>query len=287
MSTAAFNTNEKIYKLDDDTLFLLRIRAMEDMSAFQTKRKFQSEDDLRSHISSISETKCFFTGLKCMIGESHGKRRRTPLYLYNIWRDISSVIKRRIMNSRFTPAQDDKAFITDIFGFDTFDSLCSAAQGNENIPAENIKVSTDIQDHIAQIFGYNNWMDLASQDSKKYLVSESVLQRAFGIYECKSSLSMPILNHITQYMCNMNWLEYNTPTGRKEAKRKILSRVITPEMKPVINELPPLPMPNKTTIPGIQDGDIIKIEHTDGTSEMYRYTGKEFQQINTNTELCA
>lgn len=287
MRTAACKTNNKIYKLDDETLFLLRIRAMEDVPAYQTNRKFTTEEELRSHINSISETKAFFASLKCAIGEADGCRRRTPISLVTMWKDISYLFRYRSKDPRRNNNKAELQFVADTFGYKSINELSIAAQQTDSTPPVNCKVGVDVQDRIANVFGYKSWIDFTNIDKKKYLVSESVLQRAFGLYNIGSALSLQILNYITQYICDMNWQTYDTPSGRKEARKKILSRVVKPAMKTVINDLVAQTKAKAPQIPGVKEGDIIKIEHADGTMEILRFADGEFHQMSGNNEMCA
>lgn len=125
---------------------------------------------------------------------------------------------------------------------------------------------------VSETWGYFTCLKKAigMKESGKYFVSESVLQRAFGLYKSKSALKESTLNFLTQFICDMNWSEYNTPNGRKMAREKILRRIIKPAMKTVINGL--TSRLHEPVLPKLKEGDKIVIVHIDGSTDTYEYS---------------
>ena len=179
--------------LDKETLMLLRTCAMEAISDIQTNHMFRTEEELYSHLSSISETHKYFRLLKMAIG---------------------------------------------------------------------------------------------TKSNGSYFVSESVLERAYGKYQSASALREETLNYITQFICDMNWKQYNSPKGRKEARERILGRLIKPEKKSPVNAFVASCKPHMPAV-FVKEGDKILIEHTDGSFDTYIFSNGEYKPLINNADKCA
>lgn len=278
-------SQDKIFSLDQDTLFLFKVRAIEDISTLQTNRKFTSLEDLKSYTDTISTKHNFFKYLQEEIGVSNnGTCRRSPIKIKNVWdivkNKLSSFPTSRIMKC-------DIEYLSNVFGFATSDDFNHAIFSTASKYLETGMIEKETQDKIAEAMGYKDWFHLKNTSDDKYLISVSVLKRAFGHVTCNSAIKEQSLNIITQYICNMNWLEYNTNEGRKNAFDSIIKRMVKPKMNTVIGQLYGQNKVKNTSIPEIKEGDILTVTHADGSTDIYEYVGGEYHKRSKNTEMCA
>ena len=289
MQPSTFKTTpDKITALDSQTLFLLRVRAMEDIPGLQTNRRFHSIDELTSHISTLTESAMYFRELKYAIGTNERgdkRRRRIALKINNVWNEVSHFLSHQVTVGKLGRLHHID-YLPSVFGFASVDEMIEAAETRGFKYEGEGKVDVDVLDCIAMALGFRGWIEFAEQDEDVYLISESVLQRMYGLHKCKSTLRESTLNSITQYICDMNWREYNTPEGREKAYKSIVGRLVKPEMKTHIASL--YDTKAKTTpIPGVKDGDRITVTHPDGSTETYEYRDGNYHLQSNNKEMCA
>lgn len=278
---------ERICRLDEDTTLLFYARAMQDVDTIQTSKIFRSEAELRSHIDTISKSRLLFTEIKKAIGTQDGTCRRKAIKLKNMWGHINALFMNHKKTVRIPKDKESMWGVAELFGFGNVDDFMIAAMSKHYKIESEDWASKDAQDYVARVFQFKDWREMSKYDDAKYLVSEAVLQRALGIYDTKNALKETSLNYIMQYVCNMNWKEYDTPKGREEAKAMVLGKLIKPLKTTSINEMHQTSHALTTPLPNLKEGDKVRLEHADGSTDTFVYIGGHLKPIAELQELCA
>jgi len=265
------NYQSNFYKLDSETLFLLRSCALLYIEDYEAPRKFESESDLKAHLKSVSETKKYFTRLKEEMGTVEGSRCRKEIKISTIWNTVCNVINKRLSAGRMANCMASLEKVVKLFGFDSAEELRSAAIRNERNLKVSGSVSSETQDLVAQVFGFKDWYDMNNEDSTKYRISEGVLMRAYGKQKCASALTLKSLNVISQFICDRNWEEYANPKTRLQVREEILSKLVK------------APKVSQNTYKAsdfgpFKEGDYIRVQHRDGTVSVYHFSNDKFEE---------
>ncbi len=276
------------YSLDPETLFLLRIRAMEDIERIQPNRKFKSEDELHSFLETINESLKYFKELKYTIGADNSfikKQVRRSIKMSSLYNIVKSYLTHISANKYNKIKNIEYVYYT--FGFNDKDSFEKCIFFGTGKPVIAGKASVELQDDIARALGFTDWLSFNNKDDNKYLVSEGVLMRAYAKNRSNSSLSIKTLNVIAQYICDMNWSEYDTPAVRNRVYKDIISKIVKTE-KIISDDQFTLQTKDKTTeLPNLSEGDKICITHIDGSIETLLFVDGKFCKATTNTDMCA
>jgi len=289
MKPAASKTNHQpLTSLDPDTLFLLRIRHIEDTPNLQTNRKFRSEEDLCSYLDSIDETINYFRTLKRSIGkydDTASNRNIRQIKKENAWQHVKSYLYK-LPSYKFTRINDIN-YVCYIFGFKDANELMKVVYDSESTSIYHDVLNSEELNNIATALGFENWKVFANKDSNRYYLSESLLMRAYGKHKSKSALSTRYLNYISNYICDMNWDEYDRPANREKVRNAILRRVVKPGMTTVVTQLQHQSKAKEAAFPEMVEGDKILITHADGTSEYLEFVDGKLRPAIKQSEMCA
>lgn len=217
---------EKTYaaKLDDEILYLLRLRAMQEEACndYCTTNEsklychfMEDKDYLRS------EDESYFKRLSEAIGykdNNKGKKRVDEKRQY-AW----DLIRRKIDNfdSRFAQVQvvkdindnlltrhEAKDELSHVFGFECFEDFrINFIQKKKNITDPDKLLSIEEQDFVARALGFLDWSYLQGNEGRAPKVGITSLKRAYGRAAHKKPLSTRTLDIIADFICKKSWHE--------------------------------------------------------------------------------
>lgn len=238
------NSEEYQAKLDDDILYMLRLRAMEEniVPAPGMLNHLRHREQVKGYLNSMTENEQYFKELADAIGyeEDGQKPKRVAIRIQTVRElvrhKIASVCGLRLENIRTVidttgyrlDRDSARYFVAQIFGFYNYHALHNAIlkKGGDFPASKDKMVTIEEQDFIARTLGYKGWLDFNDRDDSVLKVTVTMLKRAFGRARYYNKIKRKKLDYIACFIADMTWDELlaNKEKVMCDLERRYISR---------------------------------------------------------------
>lgn len=287
--------NEYKAKLDDEILYLLRLKAMHEGIVEQGK-DLNTHDSLYNYLMNDDdylqkENGEYFKSLAFEIGVKDGdkEKKRIAVKMENAWKTIvDQIIKilgakyENVGTVRFgnlvLSRDEAREEMAKVFGFESYEDMDTAVHDPEYKYVPTVELLTvENQDFIAAVLGYQSWADVHGESDVASKVSTTSLKRLYGRAKHDRKLGIDIRNDIAMFICGKKWDEMIKEIDN--ITKNLENRCIFGDASAMVALPNAIARPMDIYSTQLFPDDNVRIIFTNGNKMILEYQGEDYYKV--------